>query len=286
MNIEHIRTFLEIASTGNFNRAADNLNITQSTVSARIKGLEERLDRMLFVRSRSGVELTPAGRQFMRYAVNLVRTWEQARQEVALPTGYRATIGLGAQVSLWERLILKLIPWMRRMQPDVALRTTAGYSPDLMTQLSDGLIDIGVMYQPRQMPGLVVEKLLEEKLVLVCTRRNLKERHWSEDYVYVDWGRDFWIAHREAFPDLPTPGITVWLGTMGLQYILENGGSGYFALRSIRPLLESKRLFRVPKAPVFKRPAYLVYPESPVDPEPVAVAREGLLKIVAEDGRD
>ena len=42
MNIEHIRTFLEIATTGNFNVAADHLNVTQSTVSARIKALEER----------------------------------------------------------------------------------------------------------------------------------------------------------------------------------------------------------------------------------------------------
>jgi DNA-binding transcriptional LysR family regulator len=122
MNIEHIKTFLEIAATGNFNRAAEHLNVTQSTASARIRALEDRLDRTLFVRGRNGASMTAAGHRFHRYALSAVRAWEQARQETALPEGYRAYLGLGSQVSLWERLILKWIPWMRREAPDVALR--------------------------------------------------------------------------------------------------------------------------------------------------------------------
>jgi DNA-binding transcriptional LysR family regulator len=62
MKLDNIKTFLEIATCGNFNRAADNLNVTQSTVSARIKTLEEKFGRRLFVRAHSGVELTDAGR--------------------------------------------------------------------------------------------------------------------------------------------------------------------------------------------------------------------------------
>ena len=61
MKIDHIRTFLEISNCGNFNRAAENLNVTQSTVSARIKSMEEHFGRILFKRSHSGVELTSAG---------------------------------------------------------------------------------------------------------------------------------------------------------------------------------------------------------------------------------
>jgi hypothetical protein len=61
MNIEHMRTFLEVAATANFNRAAERLNVSQSTVSARIRALEQQLDRRLLVRARSGAELTAAG---------------------------------------------------------------------------------------------------------------------------------------------------------------------------------------------------------------------------------
>ena len=51
VNIEHMRTFLEVAATANFNRAAERLHVSQSTVSARVKALEEQLDRKLFVRA-------------------------------------------------------------------------------------------------------------------------------------------------------------------------------------------------------------------------------------------
>ena len=191
MNIEHIKTFLEIAATGNFNRAAERLNVTQSTASARIKTLEDRLDRVLFLRGRNGATLTAAGRRFHRYALSAVRAWEQARQETALPEGYRAYLGLGSQVSLWERLILKWIPWMRQEAPDVALRLEADYSDSLMRRLSEGLLDIGVMYLPRTASGLVIEKLLEERLVLVATSRRSITTGWRDDYVFVDWGTDY-----------------------------------------------------------------------------------------------
>ena len=68
MNIEHLRTFLDVAQTGSFHRSAERLSVSQSTVSARIKGLEERLDRVLFNRSKSGVTVTGAGQRLLRHA--------------------------------------------------------------------------------------------------------------------------------------------------------------------------------------------------------------------------
>ena len=279
-NIENIRTFLEIAATGNFNRAAERLNVTQSTVSARIKVLEERLDRELFTRSPNGVELTTAGQYFRRHAVTLVRAWEQGRQQVALPEGFRAVFGLGAQVSLWEQLIARWIPWMREKAKNVALHLEADYSESLMRQLTDGLLDVAVMYVPRAAPGLVIEKLLEEKLVLVSTSRREVTSGWLEDYVYVDWGYDFRIEQGRAFPDMEAAAVSVGLGVMGLQYILENGGSGYFPLRMVRPFLAEKRMFRVPKAPTIQRPAYVVYPAKPADEDLLNLALGGLRHIV------
>ncbi|WP_085124618.1 helix-turn-helix domain-containing protein [Tistlia consotensis] len=52
MHIDQIRTFLEVVATGNFRKAAENLNVTQSTVSARIRALESELGRALFERGR------------------------------------------------------------------------------------------------------------------------------------------------------------------------------------------------------------------------------------------
>jgi DNA-binding transcriptional LysR family regulator len=285
MKIEHIRTFLEIAACGNFNRAADTLNVTQSTVSARVKAMEGQFGRPLFTRSHSGVELTAAGHRFRRYALGIERLWHQSHQAVTLPEGYRTVLGLGAQVSLWERLILRWIPRMRREAPTVALRVEADYSPSLMRALIDGLLDIGVMYQPRHAPGLVIEDLFEETLVLASTDERDVSAGWVEDYVFVDWGDTFRADHGEAFPEMETPAVTVGLGALGLQYILAQGGSGYFPLRMVEPLIAQGDLHYVRGAPTARRPAYVVYTDNPKDEEVLELALHALREI-ATDGSD
>ncbi|MEX3009607.1 LysR family transcriptional regulator [Hoeflea sp. TYP-13] len=283
MNLDHIWTFLEVAKTGNFNRAAENLNITQSTASARIKSLEERAGHPLLNRSHSGCELTAAGAQFYHYASGIQRLWQKSQQSVALKPGFRTVLSIGAQVSLWERLVLEWMAWMRSKAPDVALRVEADYSPSQMRQLSDGLLDIGVMYQPRNTPGLVVEKLLEEKLVLVATKKRKVSPGWVEDYVFVDWGDVFLGAHAEAFPQMETAAVSVGLGALGLQYILKNGGSGYFPIRVVQSLIDEGRLFQLDDAPVLSRPAYVVYRADPVDQSVMDIALDGLRRIASEE---
>ena len=279
MNIDLARTFLEIVDTGNFNKAAERLSVTQSTVSMRIKALEDELGRPLFVRSKTGTQMTAAGLQFRRYATTMVRVWEQARQELALPPGFRTVLNIGGQFSLWDRLLVQWIPWMRTAMPDVALRAEVGLSDGIMRQLTEGLLDVGVMYSPTSRPGLHIEKLLEERLVLVSTRRR-PVGEWDDDYVFVDWGPEFRAGHSQAFPDLKTPAVTVGLGALGLQHILAHGGTGYFPMRVARTYLAAGRLFEVTGAPEFRRPAYLVHAEDEGDvPVDVEIGGQALLTL-------
>src|SRR5665811_288241 len=114
MDIELARTFLEIVSTGNFIRAADRLNVGQTTVSARIRTLEQLLGRPLFVRNKGGASLTPAGEQFLRYAPTFVQLWQRTRQQVAVPPGHRAVLTVGSEVSLCRPNCLAGVWWWRR----------------------------------------------------------------------------------------------------------------------------------------------------------------------------
>jgi len=285
MNIDLARTFLEIVETGNFNKAAERLSVTQSTVSMRIKALEDELGRSLFVRSKAGTELTAAGVQFRRYATMLVRVWEQARQEIALPPGFKTVLNVGGQFSLWDRLLVQWIPWMRTALPEVALRAEVGLSDGLMRQLAEGLLDIGVMYSPQSRPGLHIEKLLEERLVMASTQRRSVDE-WDEDYVLVDWGPEFRVGHGQAFPDLKTPAVSVGLGSLGLQHILSYGGTGYFPMRVIRSLLASGRLFAVAGAPEFRRPAWLVYAPDEGREDWFHTALDGLRYVASLESED
>src|SRR5205809_158955 len=109
MDINLARTFLTVAETGSFIEAAHKLNITQSTVSARIKGLEDLLGRPLFERSKSGAELTAAGEQFRKHALALVRVWQRAQLEVGLSDQHSDHLAVGAPISLWDGFLLKWV---------------------------------------------------------------------------------------------------------------------------------------------------------------------------------
>ena len=284
MKIEHILTFLEIADTGSFVRAAANLDVTQSTISARVKTMEEGFGRPLFTRSHAGVELTDAGIRLRRYALGMRQLWQQANQAITLPEGFESVFGLGLQVSLWERLILSWLPWMREQAPTVAIRVEADYSPSLMRQVADGLLDVAVMYQPRQTVGLIIEALLEETLVLVASEPRDVSNDWIDDYVFVDWGDVFRAQHSEYFPAAAaTPAVSVGLGALGLSYILHSGGSGYFPLRIVQPYIDQQRLYRVSGAPTTQRPAYVVYAAQPKDKETLDLALTGLQWIAANE---
>jgi hypothetical protein len=169
---------------------------------------------------------------------------------------------VGGRFGLWEGLLLEWLPLMRQAAPDIAVRAEIGFEEDLMQGLVEGRIDIGVMYTTQSRPGLIVERLLEERLVLVSTKENGVAQP-EESYVYIDWGAEFYAQHGVHFPDYAGAGVVANVGWLGLQHILQSGGSGYFPLRLVAPHLETGGLERRPLAPEFRLPAYAVYPDEP-----------------------
>ena len=281
MDINLARTFLEIVTTGNFLRAAERLHVTQTAVSARVRNLEELLGRKLFVRNKSGALLTSAGEQFLRYAQTLVQVWERARHQVAVPPGRRAVVTVGGELSLWDPLLLDWLLWMRHAAPQLALRAEVGLPDSLIDQVTEGILDIAVVYAPHQRPGLKIELLIEEKLVLVTTSRRGQAQR-ATDYVFVDWGPEFAARHNQSFPELSNTGTFVGLGPLGLRYILEAGGSGYFRMNVVRRHLKSGRLRLVTGAAEFAYPAYAVYSEN-ADAKIVTPALVGLRHVANSD---
>jgi DNA-binding transcriptional LysR family regulator len=279
VDINLARTFLEIVATGNFAKAAERLHVTQTAVSARVHTLEELLGRRLFVRNKSGASLTPAGGQFQRYAQTLVQVWERARHQVAIPPGRRAVVTVAGELSLWDPLLLDWLLWMRKAAPQLALRAEVGLPDSLVNQVAEGILDIAVVYAPHQRPGLRIELLIEEKLVLVTTARRGRAQK-AADYVFVDWGPDFAARHNLAFPELANAGTFVGLGPLGLQYILRAGGSGYFRSNVVQKYLKDGRLRAVPGAAEISYPAYAVFSES-ADARVLTPALVGLRHVAA-----
>jgi DNA-binding transcriptional LysR family regulator len=273
MDIDQARTFLAIVAQGSFASAGDQLHLTQTAVSARIRTLEEQLDARLFVREKSGARLTSAGERFVRYATALVRAWEDARQQVALPAGRQQSVVVGGEVSLWQPLLPDWLLWMQRQCPDVAVRVEVEIADRLLERVQEGTLDLAVVYGPSQRPNLVVELLMEEKLVMVTTD---PDGGWEPStYVHVDWGAAFNASCRAAFPELGSPGVSTSLGPLALEYLESAGGSGYFRSMAVQDLLERGVLRRVAGAPEFSHSIYAVYPTCAGSPT-VDRVRDGL----------
>ncbi|WP_312935544.1 LysR family transcriptional regulator [Pseudomonas sp.] len=260
MDIDQARTFLQIIRCGSLVAAAEQLFVSQTAITARVQRLEQHLGCKLFLRGRSGVSLTVDGEAFVPYAHQLVQTWEAARRELPLPTGQRQRLHLGAEVSLGNPLLLEWVSALHDAQPELSLRSEVGDGESLLRKVEAGLLDAALVYQPSYGPGLQVEQLLEEKLVQV--RR--VGRH--APYLYIDWGETFRRQHDAALPDCARAALSFNLGPLALQFILERGGSGYFRTRVVQAYLDSGVLERVPHAPEFTYPTFLVYPRKDDNP--------------------
>lgn len=280
MDTEFARTFLAVVAAGNFIGAAERLHVTQSTVSARIQALERQLGAVLLRRGRGGAELTPAGRRFMRHAKSLVHTTEQARHDVGLPEGFNGSLTLRGRIALWEGFLPRWTEWMRAQMPDISLRLEIGFEEDIMQGLVQGTIDIGLMYTPENRPGLGIEYLFDEQLLLVTTQ---PDATWQDErYVHIDWGPEFEAQFTTHYPEAQPPALLANIGWLGIRQILHSGGSGFFPHRISREFIEAGSLFPVEGSPVFSLPAYLVYPLERED-EPLTTALEGLRQLAEQE---
>lgn len=280
MDIPQIRTFIAVADTGSFIAAAEKVFVTQSTVSIRIKNLEEQLGTSLFERNKQGARLTVAGKHFLKHAIALARIWDEARLSVGLGEQMEALLVIGGQVSLWDDFLMRLLPWMRIHMPEVAIKTELGYSPDLMQKLTEGSLDIAIMYRPENRPGFKIKQIFEEELVLVSSLSD-NTKVFDHDYVFVDWGPEFISDHALNFPEITTPRVSLDMGSLGIKYLLLTPSSGYFPKRIAQPLIDNGDVQIVDWAPSFKYPAYLAYSDN-INLELIKNIQQGIKAIKKE----
>lgn len=256
MHVEQARSFLAVVDTGSFIAAAKRLHVTQSTISARIRTLEETLGRALFVRNKAGAVLTGAGLRFQTHAVQMVRACERARREIGLPDEIRAQIAIGARFGLWDGDAVAWLVHQRQERTDVSFRADIAFEPELMQGLIDGDLDIGIMYTPQRRPNLEQLPFMIDRLQLISSGPSGSVR--PDRYIHIEWGPEFDAQLTSRTPDFSSAQISVNIGWLGLQYLKTTGGCGYFPERFVRRQLETGEFHVVPDAPAFDLPSWLV----------------------------
>jgi len=274
-----LKTFLEVSRTRHFGRAAENLYLTQSAVSARIRLLEESLGVTLFTRTRNDIQLTPAGARLTKYAESVLTTINRARQDMALKAEDRESLAIGGMVSLWDIVLQDWLEQVHREWPTVALQAEAGSQDLLVRKLLDGALDLAFMWEPPQMAELELEEIGRIHLVMVSTTAGIAaQQAVGEGYIRVDWGTSFGVSHARHFPDMPPPGLRAGMGRIALALMLRAGGTAYLAEPMAREHIASGRLHLVADAPTIDRAYHAVFPHSIVQRRGLIGEALGLLR--------
>jgi DNA-binding transcriptional LysR family regulator len=267
MDVDLAKTFLEIMSSGTFIEASERLHVTQTTITARVSKLEEKLGCQLFVRNRSGAKLTVHGERFVEYAHTFVQTWERAQAELNLPAGIESRLCLGSETSLWNPVMLNWTLWIKENLPNIALHTEISDNQLLFSKLEKSSLDAIIVHKPNYHSSYVVEQVLEEKLI------HVRSAHNNKVGIFIDWGDEFKEQYDAGLPIPRQNGFSTNFGPLALKLMLAKGGNGYFRKRVVQTYLDQGSLEQVPNSTEFTYPLFMIYKKGIQSPDFVSALK-------------
>ncbi len=169
LNSGKLAYFAEIARLGSFSRAATILGVAQPALSRHVQAMERDLGVQLLYRNGRGVQLTDAGQQLLDRATPILEQLQRLQTDISAlagePTG---KVVLGIPPTICLVLATPLIIGFRRRFPKVTLEIIEGLSGHIHEWLSNGRLDVGVIYDAPRTRHLQADRLLQEDLFLVC----------------------------------------------------------------------------------------------------------------------
>jgi DNA-binding transcriptional LysR family regulator len=167
LDIRSLACFVAVAEELHFHRAAERMNLTQPSLSQRIRALEEHVGVDLFVRDRRSVALTAAGAAFLSPARKAVENAAVAKAHaLRAARGEAGRLRLGFTVIAFYGILPDAVRAFRTAYPDVAVELTEVNSPSLEAALAAGEIDLAVLHPPLATPELAVHPFPDEPYIL------------------------------------------------------------------------------------------------------------------------
>ncbi len=260
MDINALKTFLEVAKTRHFGQAAQTLFVSQSTVSARIRTLEQTLGVDLFIRERGNIRLSAAGEALITHAKSMMTLWARAKQEISVPSGTRKTLVFGGLSGLWDITLQDWLNELTNLHPNIAISADIYGSETLYSRVLDGTIDVAFLYDAPQGLNIVSRQLRTIRLRLVSSEPvECLTEGWEEEFIHVDWGLNYAVQFAAEFPEIRSCKITTGLGRIALGQLKRGGGFAYLAEPAVQASIDDGELFYVPNTPIFKRKAYAIF---------------------------
>lgn len=240
MEIDQIRAFVALAQSKNFSKAAEQLHLVQSSVSTRIRVLEETVGRPLFTRNNRHVKLTPAGEKLLPYARRILTLEEEGLVKVRSLGVFSDKISVGATDSLWRHLVRPVLLDFAAKHPDISLLTKTGHSWEVIQFLMDDVIQLGFVYARPSLPGVEVVTLYEDDILLVAGKRfKAPEDPVSKadlaklPYITLEWDGPLHAWTRSVLPRDYFPQIQLDQLSMLVTFLLKGMGVAFVPKRTV-----------------------------------------------------
>lgn len=279
-DIDNLRAFLEAASLGSFVAASQRLHLSHSSVSARIRTLEDEIGTRLFHRGRHGVTLNDAGKNLLPFAENITQTWTQARASAQAIAAGNIPVRAGVQQDLWDTFGADWFALLRARLPELQLHLTADTSTRLCERVNNQLLDLAVIFEPKRSRGVVLAPLAKLKLRLTASLPLKWGDQLPDNYFYVDWGPKFEDWHSNRFDSGAVSSFHVGVARIALSVLRRDGGAAYFPEEMVAPLLRSGELFYVSDAPSFSITINMASLQSAIPTNGLALAKSSLKTVI------
>ncbi len=202
MLLRQMECFLAVARLGNVSRAAEEMYLTQPTLTARIKALEDELGDQLFVRTSRGMRLTETGKEFLPHAEQCVASLEEGKQrlrELKGASGGRLALGASPGVSTYA--LPAILERFTAVHPRVAVSVRTGHSEDVLEMVLKEEVQLGLA-RAMEHPEIESLPLYEDELVLVVDPQHRFTEKGSAEIAEVGREQLILFDHASSYYEL------------------------------------------------------------------------------------
>jgi LysR family transcriptional regulator, hydrogen peroxide-inducible genes activator len=177
MNLQQLEYIIALDKLKNFSKAAETCFITQATLSTMVKKLEEELDVVIFDRKTNPIITTDCGKEIIEEAKKAVYHTQNLKEMSSLIKGKtEGELKIGIIPTIANSLLKRIIPELILKYPKLKLVISEITTSNIVNQIKSGLLDVGIVSTPLNLPEIEEEILYYEKLMVYG--KNNKEKNY------------------------------------------------------------------------------------------------------------
>lgn len=280
MNIQNIKAFIYVVQFGSFNKAAEALYLSQPSISARIRSLENDLTRELFFRDRNKCVLTDAGKSFLPYAEKILREYQESvyklNQQLYIPD----QVKIACSISISSYVIPILLPKLRNQFPECRFKIVSDHSESSLSKVLNNEVDCGLIREISH-PRIDSNVLMNFNVGLYAhihhplvqnDKKVTIEQLAEQNIIFYDHNSPEWLGIRSLFEAINfQQHLIVDIDNMeaAKRLVMEGMGICFLPENAVEKEIQNQMLKRIPLTlPIeFKTSIALVHlKEEPISP--------------------